>query len=172
MESTEPDSGYHLGISLGIAPLWTSSDISSENTRAFTGFAVLIMEKYLEELKNQASSVMWIFGIVPLVLYGVSVIYNNRLLLISAGIMAILFAGAFAGLMCLAMNADGNYKNFNFEEPVSIIEIIKGITITETKYNITNESHIGMGIGWFLTMLVGITLIIYPLTGRYKAYSK
>jgi hypothetical protein len=172
MESTGSDSNYYVKMSLGIAPLWTSSDVSSENTGALTGFAVLIMEKYLEELKHQSSSVMWIFGIVPLILYGVSLIYSNRLLLISAGIMAMLFAGAFAGLVYMALNSNEGYKNFNVEEPVSMVELIKGVSLTETKYHITNESYVGMGIGWFLTMLVGISLIIYPFTGRYKAYLK
>ena len=45
-------------------------------------------------------------------------------------------------------------------------------SIKEVKYTLTSEGHLGMGIGWFLTVLVGISLITYPLTGRYKTYSK
>ena len=70
------------------------------------------------------------------------------------------------------MNADNNYKKLNIEEPISMVELIKGITIKEVKCTLTSEGHLGMGIGWFLTVLVGISLITYPLTGRYKTYSK
>ena len=171
-ESVGYDGSCYMKASIGIAPLWTSSDVSSDDTGTLARLTVSIVEKDLEDIKHKLSSVMWIFGIVPLILYGVSLIYNNRLLLISSGIMAILFAGAFAGLMYFGMNANDNYKKLNIEEPISMIDLIKGINIKEVKYTLTNEAHLGMGVGWFLTMLVGISLIIYPLTGRYKPYSK
>ena len=171
-ESVGYDGNCYMKASIGIAPLWTSSDVSSDDTGTLARLTVSIVEKDLEDIKHKLSSVMWIFGIVPLILYGVSLIYNNRLLLISSGIMAILFAGAFAGLMYFGMNANDNYKKLNIEEPISMIDLIKGINIKEVKYTLTNEAHLGMGVGWFLTMLVGISLIIYPLTGRYKPYSK
>jgi hypothetical protein len=46
----------------------------------------------------------------------------------------------------MAMNADNNYKKLNIEEPISMVELIKGINIKETKYSITNESYISREI--------------------------
>jgi len=172
VESLGYDGSCYMKASMGIAPLWTSSDVSSDDTGALTRLTVSIAEKDLEDTSHKLSSVMWIFGIVPLILYGVSLIYNNRLLLISSGIMAILFAGAFAGLMYFGMNANDNYKELNIEEPVSMMDLIKGVSMKAKDYTLTNELHLGMGVGWFLTMLVGVLLITYPLTGRYKSYSK
>jgi hypothetical protein len=72
----------------------------------------------------------------------------------------------------MAMNANDNYKKLNIEEPVSMTDLIKGVSMKAKDYTLTNELHLGLGAGWFLTVLVGVSLIIYPLTGRYKTYSK